>query len=524
MTGEPDLVPKNDRLRNCIILTTLFLAGLIPLLATPIIPSIDFYTHIARFFVLAHIDRDPLLQIYYQADWPSSPDIAWDAISAPLLAFVSPLLAGHLIAAGMFAALYFGVLYFNRVLGGRWSLLTAILLLPLFYSYIFNWGFGNFLIGLALAFWGAGWWIARRDRPRVAVPISCLISIFIFFMHGIAFALYGIVIVALEIGIFLDARDRRVATLARSLLLTSVQAIIPFAVFAYWIVGRIHGGAFPELTDFSPQIHMEPRVVELSARILRRLIPILRVEEGPAYWFDILTFAIQACALGLLLSRGTVRIPRFAWPLLAAAGVLVIVGLPRLLGVSFITDRMPLFMALCLLGVLLRGARQWDLADRLAVGTIALVVLIRLAAIAENWSSYGQPHREFQSVASQIPRGSMVMQVMVGAGDHETEVPRCEMYGPLLIAQHGQIGWLFADKDQHPLDLTGPLRKAVITLHKNFVSGGRNEYGRYMAVAAQAGFEYMLICNAHLLNETLPPSMTVMARTPNFVLLHAKVP
>ena len=118
----------------------------------------------------------------------------------------------------------------------------------------------------------------------------------------------------------------------------------------------------------------------------------------------------------------------------------------------------------------------------------------------------------------------MVMQVMVGAGDHETEVPRCEMYGPLLIAQYGQIGWMFADKDQHPLDLEGPLRKAVITLHKNFVSGGHDEYGRYMTVAAQAGFEYMLVCNAHLLNETLPPSMTVMARTPNFVLLHAKVP
>jgi len=83
---------------------------------------------------------------------------------------------------------------------------------------------------------------------------------------------------------------------------------------------------------------------------------------------------------------------------------------------------------------------------------------------------------------------------------------------------------MFADKDQHPLDLTGPLRKSVITLHKNFVSGGRNEYGCYMTVAAQAGFEYMLVCNAHILNEALPPSMTVMARTPNFALLHAKVP
>lgn len=521
MTGEPDRVPKDDRLRNRAVLAVLFLAGLVPLLATPIIPSIDFYNHLARFFVLSHIDHDPLLQTYYQADWPSSPDIAWDLISAPILAFIPPMVAGHLIAIGMFAILYFGVLYFSRVLYGRWSLPTAVLLLPLFYSYIFNWGFGNFLIGLSLAFWGAGWWIAHRDRPVLAVPVSCLISVFIFFMHGIAFALYGIVIVALEIGFFLDDRSRRVETLARALSLTSIQAVIPFAIFVYWIVGRIHNGALPELSDFSPQVHMGPRVVELLARIARRLVPVLRVEEGPAYWFDILTFAAQAICLGFLALRGAVRVPRFAWPLLAVAALLMVVGLPRLLGVSFITDRMPLFMALCLLGVLSFDRRRWTFAENIAGSMLIFVVFARLVAIAVSWSSYAQPYREFQSVASLIPRGSMVMQVMVGAGDHETEVPRCEMYGPLLIAQYGQIGWLFADKDQHPLDLAGPLRDSVITLHKDFVSGGTDEYGRYMISSARAGFEYMMICNAHLLNEKLPPSMSLVARTPNFALVHA---
>ena len=36
-----------------VLIASLFLVGLAPLFATPIIPSIDFYTHIARFFVLA---------------------------------------------------------------------------------------------------------------------------------------------------------------------------------------------------------------------------------------------------------------------------------------------------------------------------------------------------------------------------------------------------------------------------------------------------------------------------------------
>ena len=98
--------------------------------------------------------------------------------------------------------LYSGVLYFNRVLTGQRSLLVAVLLLPLLYSYIFNFGFANFLLGLGFAFWAAGWWISHRDRPWLAVPVACLFAVAIFFTHGLAFGLYGILVASLEVGLF----------------------------------------------------------------------------------------------------------------------------------------------------------------------------------------------------------------------------------------------------------------------------------------------------------------------------------
>ena len=129
----------------------LFLVAMIPLLATPVMPLIDFYNHLTRFYVLAHVGSDPLLQQNYRMQWSVMPDIGVDIFATPLLRFMPPLAAGHVIAVGILALLYSGVLYFNHALTKKRSLLVAVLLLPLLYSYILNWGFINFLLGLGLS-------------------------------------------------------------------------------------------------------------------------------------------------------------------------------------------------------------------------------------------------------------------------------------------------------------------------------------------------------------------------------------
>ena len=40
-------------------------SALIPLLVTPVLPLIDFYNHLARFFVLAHLGSSSALQAHY---------------------------------------------------------------------------------------------------------------------------------------------------------------------------------------------------------------------------------------------------------------------------------------------------------------------------------------------------------------------------------------------------------------------------------------------------------------------------
>ena len=212
----------------------LFIVAMAPLMVTPVLPLIDFYDHLARFYILAHVSSSPLLQSHYAAHWVLMPDIGTDILSTPLLRILPPLAAAHIIAACIMAILYSGVLYFHRALTGRHSLLVAVLLLPLLYSYIFNWGFANFLLSLGFAFWAAGWWLSTRHRPLLAVPVACLLSVLVFLSHGIAFAMYGIITATLEIGYFLGTPDRKIADLARALLRLLVQAVIPALLFLFW--------------------------------------------------------------------------------------------------------------------------------------------------------------------------------------------------------------------------------------------------------------------------------------------------
>jgi hypothetical protein len=495
-----------------LVMAGLFIIAMAPLAVTPVLPLIDHYNHLLRFYVLAHMDSSPLLQEHYRAQWSLTPDIGLDVLAIPLLKLVSPLAAGHLIIMGVLALLYGGALYFNRAMTGRRSVLVAVLLLPLLYSYILNWGFINFLLGLGLVFWGGGWWLRHRHDLRTGLPVACLFALATFLSHGAAFAMYGVLLVSLEIGIFLASSDRDPWRLARALGRVALQAVIPVLLFAWWQL-HIAPPSTPEYIGgpLPPPPHNG----------LYRLKGVLRVEEGPAYWFDIATFFSQTALALFLLARGRLRIARKAWPLIAIS-ILLIAAMPsRFFGALYVSDRAPLFAAICLLGAVSFSTVQWTRWTRVACGALVAIVFVRIGAIAADWRGYARDYREFQSVAEKIPPGSMTLGVMVGSGHHETGVPRCEMYAPLLVTNYGQIGPTFDDENQHPLVLAGALKKASnsLALNARVTNEMTTDFNPYMTAAAAAGFDHLLVCNPKMLTHPFPAGMDVVAQTPRFALL-----
>jgi len=343
-------------------------------------------------------------------------------------------------------------------------------------------------------------------------------ALLVFFCHGIAFILYGLLLALLETARVGADASPRLPKLVRALALLAVQAILPALYFLAWRAGFM--GGVP--VDPLPPPH-EPFSTWLARDAFNHLEAILRVEEGPSLFFDIATLLLQAGIVLFLMWRGRVWLARPAWLAAGVAMLLALIPIPPMFGMAFIADRLPLFAALLLAGALCVGPGPWAGRDRLALAALIVTVFVRLAATAASWHGYADLYREYVSVASRIPPGKMTVPVMVGEGNHETKVPRTEMFGSLLIIQREQAGPLFADPNQQPLLLKGPLKKAVADLeaHPDGRSGIFLNPYRYVTAAAASGFDYMLVSNAQLLTRPLPPELAVVAQTPHFILLRA---
>ncbi|RAK66565.1 hypothetical protein DJ019_10020 [Phenylobacterium kunshanense] len=416
---------------------------------------------------------------------------------------------------------YTGILFFNRQLTGRASLAVAVLSIPLLYSFIFTWGFMNFLLGLGLVFWGAGWWLLARDKPRIAIPVACVIAIAIFLTHGVAFALYGLLLGGLELGIFATAARRSLADLMRSMLALAVQAIAPAILFAISPTsGNPQGltNADEAVRRLASQGALNDRMLEL---IWYRLTTVVRVAEGPSFAFDLVAAGLVTITLALLFMRKSVTLPRLVWPALAIGALLVLITPPALFGVGYVSDRMPLFLAMLAVASLRFSEMRTDrVAAALTMGLAALVA-VRLAALTVAWQPYRDDLAAFRRVAEHIPPHSLVGFVNL-ANDHRIDgSSRCEMYGPLLIPLAGQATPIFAFGTQQPITIVGPLKAAISALPPP--SGSRSGLfrgQRRIAAMAQAGkFEFALICAPERLSAPLPASAVLTAQEGRFALI-----
>lgn len=497
----------------------IFLLALVPLFFTPVLPFIDFYNHIARYFVLANIDHDALLQQNYRANWSILPNVGLDIIVTGLMKLLPEPAVPRTTIILIFAVQYSGILYFNRALTGRISVLTALLTVPLLYSFILNWGFANFLLGLGLTFWAAGWWLSQRHRLVVALPVACIFAAVMFFVHGLTFALYGILVGMLEIGMWLRAPQRKWSALAVTMVPLATQAIVPVLLFLAAKTSQSDDG----LTNADEAVARLSHTGQLSARLWallqHRLISIVRVAEGPSLAFDVVAMAVVAMLLVLLIGRRRVSVAPVAIPALLVFALLVVVMPPAMFGVGYVADRMPLVLAMLFTGSLDVRHR----ADRLETwifAALAGLAVLRLGGIAMAWGTYGEDKRDFDAIAAALPRGVLVENIVVGGDRLDYSRRRCTMFGPLLIAENGMVGRLFANETQQPLVMTGPLLAAINsqTRPPRGSQLTRGYFDTVVTATAHSAFPWLLICDADRLTSPVPATLHQVAHKGRFTL------
>lgn len=384
------------------VFALLFVAASIPvaMVKTPVM--IDFFNHLGRIFVIANLDRDPLLAKYYSVDWRIIPNLAMDALVPMVARHIGIYLAGKLFVLATMALMLTGVQAISLALYRRLSLWPLVAFLFV-YNWVFFYGFINYLFGVGVALWGIAAWIHWRGRPPLfRFLVSLFFVVVLFASHLYALGLYGVALACYEAWLLRDrglpGRRRLVADGAAFalpfLLVLPLMAASPTSNYALETVWRlpekIDGLYFVIKTYFAP--------VDL------------------AFGFF--------CVVALAWAVGTrrLRIHPVGWFALVGFAVLYLAMPTKLFGSGIADMRLPIAALFILIGM-----AQWEMRPPFGAAAFCAVVVgvafLRFALVGLYWHEYDQIVGDFEHSFQDIKPGSRVLV----AGRYDTGMSYTQM-------------------------------------------------------------------------------------------------
>ncbi|HEY9421010.1 MAG TPA: hypothetical protein VIW92_06330, partial [Thermoanaerobaculia bacterium] len=170
----------------------LALLYVLPFWIVEYIPTVDGPCHTYNAWILrqhGNTEQYPLFQQYYGLNNKPYPNWLGHGTMALLMFTVPPLIAEKLMVSGYVLLLLFGVWY---LVGGvrqdqRW---LAFLAFPFAYNHMFQFGFYNFSLSLALFPWILGLWWRHRTNPSLAFAVKINLLLWLcWFSHIVSFTL-----------------------------------------------------------------------------------------------------------------------------------------------------------------------------------------------------------------------------------------------------------------------------------------------------------------------------------------------
>lgn len=490
---------------------------LVPVLAAPVLPLIDFYAHAFRHAILADAGRDPWLAENYRVAWSLLPNLGLDAIGAALFRVLPPLPAAGVVAAIAIAAPFLGVLVLARAVQGRVTPLSVALAGILAHSFILGWGFANFLLGLGLALAALGLWIGGCARPGRQLAVAVAAGPAIFLTHGFVFALWGLLLAAVELSLALDLGRAGLRALPRRALRLLLVAVLPAALFVASATSGGEGvaGAIDRIAAHAGDGRL---AAELAKEARLRGDAVLRVAESGWPAADRLFGALLWALLLGGLATGRLRLDRRLRIAAAGLAALVVLAPPTLFGVGHLAERMPLV----LIAILAAGVRP---ARRVAgAGAVkqALVVLlpVHLLLVTLAWSGTGEGYRAFMAAAEGLPARTLAAPAYVGDSRDRDGVRACKPLTFLLGLDRGLAVPTFANPTQQPLRITGPLAAAMAEYDRRDATGSLTGRAQVEALLA-SGFDAVVLCRPSGVAEEPVAGARVLGRGRDWTLYRA---
>jgi hypothetical protein len=236
LTAEP--VAADRRLRWTF--AALALLYVLPFWVVRHVPTVDGPCHTYNAWVLrqfANVARFPLFQQYYAINLKPYPNWISHGTMALLMFAVPAAVAEKLLVSGYVLAFLFGAWYLAGSVrqGEQW---LAFLAFPFAYHQLFQDGFYNFSISVALFLILLGCWWRHRERPGLVFAVAINLLLWLcYFSHILSFGLALIAIAVLWL-----------ATLRRETWkrhLWHVPILLPQLALPLWFFARQGGGEVP---------------------------------------------------------------------------------------------------------------------------------------------------------------------------------------------------------------------------------------------------------------------------------------
>lgn len=424
---------------------------LAPLCITELPPLLDYPNHLARTYVLAFGQDDPVLSHIYAQDWQIIPNLAIDVVLTGLVKVLPVYVAGRVMLGLILVLNYAAIILYSRAVFGRWSWWPVAAAL-MGYHALFLMGFMNYQVGIALAMMTAAGWHAFRERyPVATVMAAAFAATLVFFCHIFGLVFCVVLIGAREIVPMWEAlRARSWAPLLRRAVAAGL-VFLPSA--ALYLSARLASAAEGSVTWNSP-----------ATKLANLTEPFMNYYAA----FDRLT---ALAILGLVLACLALRMLRVNRASLLAAAIcfLLYLAMPMTLKeASFIDGRFPI-----MLGMLLFAGTMPVLPPRpaRAVGlALAALFLVRMGVVATVWSGQEQDVLDIRRSIEPVEPGSRVLVATVDPGSNPefwrqhgrrlaiADFCRTDQHlGSLLtIERHAFWPMVFTNPSQQPLRVLPP--------------------------------------------------------------------
>lgn len=422
----------------------------IPLLVCTIPPLVDYPSHLARCYLLAHWnDLDPGYAEFYRPNWAILPNLAVEAVLIPLCKFLPPHVAGRVFLALLFGLTLSGAARLNRALTGSWNFwaLAAALLI---FNRILAFGFLNYLFGLGLALWALAIHIELRDRsPWLRLLIGMGFAVALFFCHLMATVIYGIVIVFYEVGRVTIAKNDPSSAPANEgrstdLLRNWAVALIPLIAVAILYVAVSPTREEATSMSFDPWHTRLPRLTGV----------LLTGQKRHDYAF---TGIVGVCVL-LLIASGRLRLDRrMAWPV-AGLFLAFLLSPHSLTYVTNLDVRLPIALLLFALPGMVWFNRDGFKGSQV-VGAVGAALLVGAFGyrITMQTQHYSRSSAELETVVEDlraVPPGSLLFTARDTNSQafvtHTWHPPLVHAASLLLLDRPIYDSYMFANPTQQP--------------------------------------------------------------------------